>query len=146
MNSLLSSFENPRVNLGFLRKAVLEQVCSCCPDALRDRLAAGCASRWLYLHVSDWTRECGDNSLADTTLHLPPTPRCPRRVRGIHSESQTEAARLESSRHRGSRLIQRTVFRKIVVTAGVAAQMNKMIATDRIATAGLLSDYKPVKG
>lgn len=146
MNSLLSSFENTGVNLGFLRKAVLEQVCSRRPDARRDRLAAACASRWLYLHVSDWTRECGDNSLADTTLHLPPTPRRPRRVRVIHSERQTEAARLESSRHRGSRLLQTTVLRKIVMTAGVAAQMNKMIATDHIATAGLLSDYKPVKG
>lgn len=146
MSSLLSSLKNTGVSLGFLRKAVLEQVCSCCPNALRDCLAAGCASRWLYLHISDWTRGCGDNSLADTTLHLLLTPHCLGRVRVIHSERQAAAACLQSFHQRGSRFIQRTVFREIVMTAGVTAQMNKMIATDHMATAGLLYDYKPVKG
>lgn len=40
----------------------------------KNHLAVGSASCWLYLHVSDWTKECGDNTASQTQhyiCHLP---------------------------------------------------------------------------
>lgn len=53
----------------------------------KNHLAVGSASCWLYLHVSDWTKECGDNTASQTQHYICRLPNIQGKWQGlVHSD------------------------------------------------------------